>query len=260
VNPSIPTNVIVYPRFPNTIYISWYCNGNGYDINYRIYRKYYIGTSQYFNLIATIDPYYYGTSYLDQNLMSGTNYEYQISAINSSGCSSGLTQAKDAYASWRNSNTYEKVLKVYINTTCWNWCCGLFDGKIELVCLPITYNIQEQKTDLPKKYLGQKTKSQQKDVWCNYGTELFPWDMSKYAYTYMLSFYEDEAGNDRGVTIKLSAKFKISEAVDVGAEISYTIDNKDEEMGYFFVQYHDEKDKQYELQPRKGTAKVIVGQ
>jgi hypothetical protein len=268
--PPQPTKVEVYPKYPYTAYIKWDANSAGGDVDFELYRKYsytkfktswpFFEVVTIFGKIATIDPWSNGTSYTDRNLKSGINYEYQIAAVNSDGCKSALTYPIDCYPSWRNNNINEKIKKVYISKDCWRWCVGGLDGKIELVCRSITYDKKNDKFDWPKKGLGQKTRSNQRGKWCNYGTTLFQWDMSRHAYNYMASFYEDDGGNDKGVTINLGAKFKISDNAEASASISYTIDNKDEEMGYFEVYYYRSGDTEYSMQPKKGSAKVVVGQ
>jgi hypothetical protein len=268
--PAKPTNVTATPFTPYSIEVRWEENAAGVD--YEIWRKYYrikfisswpfYVSEEVWENIAYIDntPNPKSSVYADRNLISGTNYIYQIAAVTPEGCRSALSYPVDAYASWRNNNVNEKVKKIWISTDCWNWCCGLFDGMIELVCVPVYYDKKNNSTSFPKKPLTRKTKDEQKGKWCDYNNILFQWDMSRHAYNYMLSFYEDEAGNDKGVTITVGGEFKVSDNAKVTGSISYTIDNKDEEMGYFEVYYYHPSTNEYGLQPRKGTAVVVVGQ
>lgn len=121
-------------------------------------------------------------------------------------------------------------------------------------------NKSDQVVEYPKNSLPSKSKSSQKGKWCLYDRELFRWDITKYAYNYMLFFYEDDGGNDAGLTIKLTAKFEPTDAITVGAEISFTIDDKDEELGWMEIHHYDSWGKVYNMSPRKGSAQMTVRQ
>jgi hypothetical protein len=257
---SMPTNVSVYPSNPYSMYIKWQ------DVPeatyYKIYRE--VNYSGNYSLIATKSKSE-GQTHSDNFLTLGNLYTYQIQAFNGSDTDySARTLTTGARASWRRNNGREVIQKIYISRECWNWCCGLFDGKIELQYRLIKYNKQDNTVEYPEYNLGQRTKNQQKDTWHTYTTSLFDWDVTKYAYNYMLYFYEDDGGNGRGVEITLGMKFTagIKDAISAeqNASVKFTLDDRDEEMGYVEIYHYDPTGKNYYLGPKKGQAIVVVAQ
>ena len=72
-------------------------------------------------------------------------------------------------------------------------------------------------------------------------------------------FYEDDGGNDKGVNVKLSTKFKLG-VVEAAADVSFSIDNRDENLGWIEIYHWDEKGREYALSSKKGFAKVLISQ
>ncbi|HOU96645.1 MAG TPA: hypothetical protein PLN06_08490 [Bacteroidales bacterium] len=253
--PGTPCNTEALPLFPYSIRVKWQdIQGVSY---YKVYRE--TNYSAVYNEIATIYPSQ-GATYLDQNRTVGVHYDYQIQAYNTSDCYSARSFGTGTWASWRTNNYNEILNQIYISDGCWNWCCSWPEGKIELMYRIVKYNKSDQQVEYPKNSLPQKSKSSQKGKWCTYDKELFCWDITKYAYNYLLFFYEDDGGNDKGTTIKLSASLKPTDKINVGAEISFTIDDKDEELGWIEIYHFDSYGKEYSLSPRKGSASIKLRQ
>lgn len=271
--PLKPTDVIAIPEKSKTIKIKW--NANESNTNYEIYRsstviKKRVGFPPIYlervwekiafidNVSGSLQPTYY----FDYNskFLCGDNVIYQIAAITPQGCRSALSNPADAYPSWRNNNANEKIKKVYISESCWSWCCGGIDGKIELNVVPVYYDKSSGSVSLARKSLGKKTRDEQRGKWCDYNSVLFRWDINKHAYNYLLSVYEDDGGNGNGVTVTVGAVYKITDSLEANASISYYIDNRDEEFGEVEVYYFDEENNEFSLHPEKGSAKIMVGQ
>lgn len=253
--PSTPGNTEALPLVPYSIRVKWQdIQGVEY---YKVFME--INYSGSYNEIATVYPNQ-GATYLDQGKTVGVHYDYQIQAFNSSDCYSARSFGTGTWASWRTNNYNEILNQIYLSDGCWNWCCGWPEGKIELMYRIVKYNKSDQQVEYPKNSLPQKSKTDQKGKWCIYDKELFRWDITKYAYNYMLFFYEDDGGDDKGTTIKLSASFKPSDTINIGAEISFTIDDRDEELGWIEIYHFDPDGKEYSLAPRKGSAKIKLRQ
>ncbi len=252
--PSTPQNLQVFPFLPYKLNLQWQdIQGVAY---YKVYRE--VNYSGNYTEIATVyDP---NSSYSDNNLSVGIHYDYKIRAFNASDCYSALSYGAGGWASWRTDNYNDILNQIYISDGCWNWCCSWPEGKIELMYRIVKYNKADQQVEYPKNSLPQKSKDSQKGKWCTYGKKLFRWDVKKYAYNYLLFFYEDDGGDDKGTTIKLSASFKPTDKINVGAEISFTIDDRDEELGWVGIYHFDPIGKEYSLAPRKGSAKIKVRQ
>jgi hypothetical protein len=263
----IPGNFRVNPAGPNCIQISWsqVAGAAGYEV----YRQYDTWPNY---LLATVGPEQ--INYYDQYLTIGDHYIYSVRAVDASGNSSPLTGGLESYASWRNNGSRDVVDKIYISSECWNWCCGLFDGKIELqyktsYLLTLSNTIATYPGGSSVNNLGQKTRDQQKGKWCTYTHYLFPWDVRNYSYSYQFKLIEDDGAGD-GKTIKLSATFKVqlSKIVDLSVTpaIEFKIADKDEEFGEVIIQYWDWKNGPgtytdgYDLMPNKGIARMYLRQ
>lgn len=255
VPPGTPTNVEALPYVPYSIRIKW-MDALGVTF-YKIFRE--DNYSGIYDEITTVNSNM-GATYLDTGLNAGAHYDYQIQAFNGPDCFSTRTYGNGGWASWRMNNNYEFLNKVFISDRCWSWCCGWPEGNIELMYRLVKYNKSDQQVEYPRNSLDEKTKNEQKGKWCTYDKELFRWDINKYAYNYLLFFYEDDRGDDKGVTIKLSAGFEPNDTVKVGAEVSFTIDDKDEELGWIEIYHFDSSWKVYSLAPRKGSAQILIRQ
>jgi hypothetical protein len=75
-----------------------------------------------------------------------------------------------------------------------------------------------------------------------------------------LFFYEDDGGNDNGATITLSATFKPTDAIEVGASVEFSIDDRDEELGWVEIFHYDQSGVGYYLSPQHGSAILKVRQ
>lgn len=253
--PDVPQNAEVLPVLPYSLRVRWQ------DIQgvsfYKVFRE--VNYSGYYGEIATVYPEQ-GSIFLDPGLSVGTHYDYQVQAFNALECFSARSYGAGAYASWRTNNFNEVLHQIFISDVCWNWCCSWPEGKIELMYRIVKYNKTDKQVEYPKNALPQTSKSDQKGVWCTYDKELFRWDIEKYAYNYLLFFYEDDGGDDKGTTIKLSASFKPLDKVNVGIDVSFTIDDRDEELGWIEIYHFDPAGKIYNLAPRKGYASIKIRQ
>lgn len=254
--PSKPGKVEVYPSSPYSVYLEWEDVSNA--VFYKIYRD--INYSGNFSYIKTINRVSDGSAWTNSSLTAGSHYSYQVQAFNAEDCFSARTFSVGTWASWRTNNYNDLLYQIYISDGCWNWCCSWPEGDIELKYRLVKYNKSDQQIEYPKNALPQKSKSSQKGKWCTYNKDLFRWDIGKYAYNYLLFFYEDDGGDDKGTTIKLSANFKPADNLSLGADISFTIDDKDEELGWVEIYHFDQISKQYPLSPRKGSALIKVRQ
>ncbi|MGI6338684.1 MAG: hypothetical protein ACOXZV_04810 [Bacteroidales bacterium] len=254
--PLKPGKVEVYPSSPNSVYLEWEDVSNA--AYYKIYRdKDYSGNYSY---VKTVNRAADGSAWTNSGLNAGSHYSYQVQAFNAEDCFSARTFGVGTWASWRTNNYNDLLYQIYISDGCWNWCCGWPEGDIELKYRLVKYNKSDQQIEYPKNALPQKSKKAQKGKWCTYNKDLFRWDIGKYAYNYLLFFYEDDGGNDKGTTIRLSASFKPVDNLSLGADIAFTIDDRDEELGWVEIYHFDENGKQYPLSPRKGSALIKVRQ
>ncbi len=252
--PKTPTNVQTHPLLPRSVNIRWQDMADA--TYYKIYRSYeYSGV---FSHIATVDSSY--SAYTDNYLTAGKRYDYKVRAYKAEDCYSPASYETGVKASWRTNDKNEILYQIYITDRCWNWCCSWPEGDIELVYRIVKYNKTDQQVEYPKKSLPTKSKSQQKGRYCLYTIELFRWDVYKYAYNYMLFFYEDDGGDDKGTDVKLSAKFSPGDNLSLGADISFTIDDRDEDLGWIEIHHYDDYMKDYYLSPRKGGAVVRIVQ
>jgi hypothetical protein len=252
--PSTPQNVQVYPLLPYSLNIQWQ------ELQTSAFYKIYRETDYSANYVEIATVPFPNSSYSDNGLNIGTHYDYKIRAYNGDDCYSATSYGVGAKASWRTQDYNEILYQIYITDVCWSWCCGWPEGDIELVYRLVKYNKLDQMTEYPKNALPQKSKSSQKGKYCTYNEELFRWDVKKYAYNYMMFFYEDDGGDDNGCTIKLSIKFQPTDKASISADVAFTIDNKDEQLGWIEIYHSDPYLKQYSLNPEKGGAKVIVKQ
>jgi hypothetical protein len=262
-----PGNFRVNPAGPNTIQISWTQVAGA--VGYEIYRQYDTWPNY---LLASVGPEQ--INYYDQYLSTGDHYIYSVRAVDASGNTSPLTGGLETYASWRTNGNRDVVDKIYLTSECWNWCCGLFDGKIELQ-YKTSYLLTPSNTNISYpggsslNNLGQKTRDQQKGKWCTYTQYLFPWDVRYNSYSYQFKLIEDDGSGD-GKTIKLSTTFKVQlfKIVDfsVTPAIEFKVANMDEEFGEVIVQYWDRKNGPdtntdgYDLMPKNGHARMYLRQ
>lgn len=251
--PKTPTNLKVMPYKPYSLSISWLGEVNNY---YKIYRE--VDHSGTIQEISTVN--YKNCIYNDNFLTVGCHYNYMIQAFTSEDCFSGLTLSEGARASWRTDCAYELLSRIYLTDRCWNWCCSWPEGDIELVYRIVKYNKAEKQIEYPKNNLPQKTKGEQKGKWCTYNTQLFRWDIESYAYNYLLFIYEDDGGNDSGMSVKLSAKFATSDDLTINIDVAFSIDDRDEDLGWIEIHHYDQVQNEYKLSPRKGSALLKVSQ
>jgi hypothetical protein len=254
--PLKPGKVEAYPSQPYSIYLEWEDVSNA--LYYKIYRD--INYSGNFALVKTIDRMTEGSAWTNSGLQVGAHYSYQVQSFNAEDCFSARTFSVGSWASWRTNNFNDILYQIYISDGCWSWCCGWPEGDIELMYRLVKYNKSDQQIEYPKNSLPKTSKSAQKGKWRIYNKELFRWDIGKYAYNYLLFFYEDDGGDDKGTTIKLSGNFKPTDNVTVGADISFTIDDRDEELGWIEIYHFDSATKIYSLSPRKGSASIRIRQ
>ncbi len=261
-----PGNFSVHPAGPYTIQVNW-SQVEGATA-YEIFRQY----STYPNyLLATVGADQ--INYYDQYLSCGSNYIYSVRAVNANGNTSALTNGLETYASWRTNGNRDIIDKIYIDTDCWKWCCGLFDGKIELQ-YKTSYLLGSGNSVVAYpssgvNSLGQKSKDAQKDKWCTYNHYLFPWDVRNSSYSYRFVLIEDD-GDGNGTTIKLGDTFKIQLikiiSYTVTAGIEFKIAEKDESFGEIIVLYWERKNgvnassDGYNLMPDHGKARMYLKQ
>jgi hypothetical protein len=261
-----PGNFTVHPGGPYTIQLNWTPVAGA--VSYEIFRQYQTNPNY---LLATVGNDQ--INYFDQYLNIGDHYTYSIRAVDINGNKSVLTSGLEAYASWRNNGSRDIIDKIFLDSDCWSWCCGLFDGKIELqyktsyLMTPSNTNVAYPTTGVNS--VGQKTKDQQKNKWCSYNHYLFPWDLRLTSYSYRFILIEDD-GEGNGKTIKLGTTFKIQlfKVVDfsVSPSIEFKIADKDEDFGEMIVQYWEWKNGPYpytdgyNLMPDRGHARMYLKQ
>lgn len=262
----IPGNIRVHPAGPFTIQVNWTQVPGA--VAYEVFRQY--GDSPNY-LLATVDNNQ--ISYHDRYLSQGEHYTYSVRSVDVSGNVSPLTSGLESYASWRTNGNRDVVDRIIISSACWNWCCGLFDGKIELQ-YKISYLQMPSFTVAPYpsfglNNLGQKTSTQQKGKWCTYSHYLFPWDVRNSSYSYRMKLIEDD-GSGETVSIKLGKSFKVQllKILDSNASsgTEFKIADKDEEFGEIIIQYWDWKSGYassldgYNLMPKDGSARMYLRQ
>lgn len=261
-----PANFTVHPAGPYTIQLNWFQVPGA--VSYEIFRQYQTDPNY---LIATVNENQ--INYFDQNLSIGEHYTYSVRAVDAAGNRSPLTDGKESYASWRTNGRRDVIDRIFIDTDCWRWCCGLFDGKIELqykisyLQLPGNTNIAYPGSGVIS--IGQKTKDQQRNKWCYYNHYMFPWDVRNHSYSYRFKMIEDD-GDGNGTKIKLGVTFKVQvlKIVDISVSpgIEFTIADKDEEFGEIIIQYWEWKcgpksyTDGYNLEPNKGKARMYLKQ
>jgi hypothetical protein len=264
---SAPSTFSVFPAGPYTIQLSWSQVPGA--VSYEIYRQYMTYPNY---LLATVGSDQ--INYYDQYLGTDFGYTYSIRAVDASGNASPLTNGLESYASWRTNGNRDVIDKIFIDSDCWKWCCGLFDGKIELQYktsyLTLPGNTNTAYPGVGVNSLGQKTKDQQKNKWCYYNHYLFPWDVRTKSYSYRIVMVEDDGAGD-GTTIKLGLTFKVQifKIVDISAPLSieFKIADKDESFGEVIIQYWERKggplvngipSDGYNLIPDKGKARMYL--
>jgi hypothetical protein len=193
--------------------------------------------------------------------------------VDANGNKSPLTNGLESYASWRTNGSRDIIDKIYIDSGCWRWCCGLFDGKIELQ-YKISYLSTPGNTNVAFPGsgtigLGQKTRDQQRNKWYTYNHYMFPWDIRNCSYSYRFMLIEDDGSGDAR-TIKLGSTFKIQvlKIIDISltSGIEFKIANKDEEFGEVVVLYWERKNGPYydsdgyNLRPQEGNARMYLKQ
>jgi hypothetical protein len=261
-----PGNFKVNPAGPNTIQISWTQVAGA--VGYQIFRQYDTWPNYFLASVGEDQINYY-----DQGLTSGAHYIYSVRAVDASGNTSPLTGGLESYASWRTNGNRDVVDKIYLTSECWNWCCGLFDGNVELqyktsyLLTPSNTSVAYPGSGLNN--LGQKTRDQQKGKWCTYSHYLFAWDTRNCSYSYHIKLIEDDGAGD-GKTIKMSTAFKVQMSkiveLSVTPAIEFKIADKDEEFGEVIVQYWEGKNGPasntdgYNLMPNKGLARMYLRQ
>jgi len=266
---SAPSTFTVHPAGPYTIQLNWSQVPGA--VSYEIYRQYMTYPNY---LLATVGGDQ--INYYDQYLATDFGYTYSIRSVDASGNASPLTNGLESYASWRTNGNRDVIDKIFIDSDCWKWCCGLFDGKIELQYktsyLTIPGNTNTAYPGVGVNSLGQKTKDQQKNKWCYYNHYLFPWDVRTKSYSYRLVMVEDDGAGD-GTTIKFGLTFKVQifKIVDISAPLSieFKIADKDESFGEVIIQYWERKggplvngipSDGYNLMPDKGNARMYMKQ
>jgi hypothetical protein len=254
--PARPGKIEIYPTLPSSIYLEWDDVLN--TTYYKVYRD--VNYSGVYNEIKTLDRLTEGSAWTDTHLSNGIHYSYQVQAFNTVDCYSPRTFGVGAWATWRTNNNYDILYQIYLSDDCWNWCCSWPEGNIELKYRIVKYNKADQQVEYPKSSLTQKRKKDQKGLWCTYNRDLFRWDVTKYAFNYLVFIYEDDGGDDVGTTIKLSAQFSPVDAIKIGADVTFTIDDRDEELGWIEIYQYDQFGKVYFLSPRKGAAMVTIRQ
>lgn len=264
-----PGGFSVHPAGPYTIQINWTQVPGA--VAYEIYRQYSTNPNY---LLATVDGNQ--INYYDQYLSLGDHYTYSVRAIDATGNASPLTNGLESCSSWRTNGRRDVIDKIFIDSDCWRWCCGLFDGKIELqyktsyLRLPGNTNLAYPSVGVNS--LGQKTRSQQKGEWCTYNHYLFPWDVRSNSYSYRIILVEDDGAGD-GKTIKLGLTFKVQvfKIIDISVSpgIEFKIAAKDEDFGEVIVQYWERKSGPvvngipsdgYNLMPDRGAARMYMKQ
>ncbi len=261
-----PDNFTVHPAGPYTIQLNWFQVAEA--VSYEIFRQYQTDPNY---LIATVDETQ--INYFDQNLSIGEHYTYSVRAVDAAGNRSPLTDGKESYASWRTNGRRDMIDRIFIDADCWKWCCGLFDGKIELqyktsyLQLPGNTNVAYPGSGVIS--IGQKTKDQQRNKWCYYNHYMFPWDVRYNSYSYRFKMIEDD-GDGNGTKIKLGVTFKVQvlKIVDISVSpgIEFTIADKDEEFGEIIIQYWEWRGGPksytdgYNLEPNKGKARMYLKQ
>jgi hypothetical protein len=261
-----PGNFRVNPAGPGVIQISWSQVSGA--VTYEIYRQYDVYPNYLLASVGSDQINYY-----DQYLLTGDHYTYSVRAVDASGNPSLLTSGLESYASWRTNGNRDMIDKIYLDSDCWSWCCGLFDGKIELqyktsyIWIPTSTNLAYPSSGVNN--LGQKSKDQQKGKWCTYNHYLFPWDVRNCSYSYRFKLIEDD-GDGNGVTIKLGNTFKIQLLKIVEWSftpgIEFKIADKDEEFGEVIIQYWEGKNGPsyysdgYDVIPDKGHARMYLRQ
>jgi hypothetical protein len=257
----IPKVKSVFPDEPYSIRFGW--EGVPGATQYEIWRQY---SSNPVEKIATLSNVNF--TYLDINRISGQSYYFAIRALDSNGNVSPMSEPFEAIASWRKKGSRDLIEKVFISDACWNWCCGLFDGKIELQYKVAYYDhIIKTAAAFPSgssnlNNLGQKTKNQQKGKWCDYNTDLFPWSIEHQSYDYRMNLIEDD-GNGTGTKITIEGSFKIPiKKIEASAsvKVEFNIANNDENLGEILVSYWDPKSKIYSFSPKNGSAQMILKQ
>lgn len=261
----IPTNPTALPNSSYSIQIKW--GGVTGASSYEIFRQY----SYYANTkLATLDNTQ--NIYNDMYLSNGTRYNYSIRSVDANGNVSGLTYPVDAIASWRVNRAYEKILRIYVSTDCWNKAiCGLFDGRIELQYKLVLFNRENKSVEaLPAGATGalpRQTRSAQKATWCTYNQMLFLWDLQVYAYSYGIFFVEDDT-DGTGTEVELSATMKVSLNDSVSGEvtgkITFKIADADEQIGSMVVHYDTYSGRVFTIIPiekkQVGYFSVVFGQ
>jgi hypothetical protein len=263
---SAPANFSVHPAGPYTIQLNWTPVAGA--VAYEIFRQNELWPNSLLNTVNETQ-----INYFDQNLYNGEHYVYSIRAVDASGNRSVLSNGLEAYASWRNNGSRDIIDKIYIDSDCWNWCCGLFDGKIELqyktsyLITPSNTNVAYPASGVNS--LGQKTKDQQRNKWCYYNHYLFPWDVRSCSYSYRFKLIENDGSGD-GQTIKLGCTFKvqIAKIVELSAtpSIEFKIADKDEEFGEMIIVYWERSNGPdpytdgYNLMPDRGNARMYFRQ
>ncbi len=261
-----PANLSVHPAGPYTIQINWSQVPGA--VSYEVFKQY--GTYPNYQ-IATVNGDQ--INYFDQYLITGNHYTYSVRAVDAAGNRSVLTEGKESYASWRTNGRRDVIDRIFIDTECWNWCCGLFDGKIELqyktsyLQMPGNTNVAYPLTGVNS--LGQKAKDQQKNKWCYYNHYLFPWDVRYNSYSYRFMVVEDDGSGD-AKTIKLGITFKVQilKIVDISVApgVEFKIADKDEDFGEVIVQYWEWRNGPssstdgYNIIPDRGKARMYLKQ
>ena len=121
----IPKVKSVFPDEPYAIRFGW--EGVAGATQYEIWRQF---SSYPVEKIATLSADDF--TYMDINRTSGQSFYYAIRALDNIGNTSPMSEPYEAIASWRKNGSRDVIERVFISKDCWNWCCGLFDGKIEL--------------------------------------------------------------------------------------------------------------------------------
>lgn len=260
---STPTILAVYPYGQYQIKIDWL--GVTGAVSYEIYRHSDISLTNM--LLATVSNT--ESSFVDTYDMWVTNrhYFYSIRAIDENGEATALTAPYEAVRSWRTKGARDRIHKIFIDEECWSWCCGGFDGKIEL----------EYKTAYWDKNFGgvtmypltgttpfgQQAPSEQYDKWCIYNDYLFPWDPRVMSYNYRFRMIEDDSDGE-GATVNFGLNYSVVIAEGIELKVSpvsvaFKIADRDEEFGELLVNY-GERFGEKNIPCHRGNAKIYIAQ
>lgn len=198
-----------------------------------------------------------------QNLINGQKYSFIIRAFKD-GAWSTFSAEVSARAGWRKGYGHERLKNIYMDNDCWkdiSWG----RSKAEFFVKIVRFDQNNGQFDFPKEDLGQKDRI---FLWPYIGivfhTDLWLWDMDRYATNYWIYFYEEDGGDPFKVT--LGAKVTVGKevaGVTVGAEFSGNIEfyvgGKDDQFGFLEIHNHSASGR-VSCDPPKGNCEVDIVQ